>query len=171
MMSIGRTGDSHLPVSLLSVRAMNSNRGGGAARGMLAVVVAGLLLWVSAAHATTIRVHYDTGLGHRITIRGSAAALSWTAGKDATWTSGNVWVASVANAAGDVDLKPLLDDVQWSTGGNYHVRAGATVDIYPFFGAPSGRLVKVTSFWSPQLGNRRTLVIYLPPSYSENPLK
>jgi predicted alpha/beta superfamily hydrolase len=51
------------------------------------------------------------------------------------------------------------------------VRAGTTVDIYPFFGAPTGRLVKVTNFWSPQLGNGRTLVIYLPPSYSENLMK
>jgi predicted alpha/beta superfamily hydrolase len=135
------------------------------------VVVACLLLWVSAAHATTIRVHYDTGLGHRIAIRGSSAPLSWTAGKDATWTSGNVWVASWPNAAGDVDVKPLLDDAQWSTGGNYHVRAGATVDIYPFFGPSSGRLVKITGVWSPQLANSRTLVIYLPPSYNENPLK
>lgn len=143
----------------------------GAARWASAVVVAGLLLWVSAAHATTLRVHYDTGLGSRIAIRGSSAPLSWTAGRDATWTSGNVWVATWPNAAGDVDVKPLLDDAQWSTGGNYHVRAGTTVDIYPFFGPSAGRLVKVTSFWSPQLGNNRTLVVYLPPSYNENPLK
>ncbi|MGH9889467.1 MAG: alpha/beta hydrolase, partial [bacterium] len=135
------------------------------------MVVAALLLWVSAAHATTLRVHYDTGLGSRISIRGSAAPLSWTAGRAATWTSGNVWVASWPNTAGDVDVKPLLDDAQWSTGGNYHVRAGTTVDIYPFFGASSGRLVKITGFWSPQLGNNRTLVVYLPPSYNENPLK
>jgi predicted alpha/beta superfamily hydrolase len=51
------------------------------------------------------------------------------------------------------------------------VRAGTTVDVYPFFGPSSGRLVKVTGFYSPQLGNSRTLVIYLPPSYNENPLK
>jgi predicted alpha/beta superfamily hydrolase len=29
----------------------------------------------------------------------------------------------------------------------------------------------VTSFWSPQLASSRTLVLYLPPSYQENPLK
>ncbi|HSR98210.1 MAG TPA: alpha/beta hydrolase-fold protein [Kofleriaceae bacterium] len=154
-----------LASDLLSVRAMK-NRGG-----LSAVVIAGLLLWVSSASATTLRVHYDTGLGSRITIRGSSAPLSWTKGTDATWTSGNVWVATWPNAAGDANVKPLLDDAQWSTGGNYHVRAGTTVDIYPFFGPSSGRLVKVTRFSSPQLGNSRTLVIYLPPSYDENPLK
>jgi predicted alpha/beta superfamily hydrolase len=134
-------------------------------------IVALFLLWASAAHATTIRVHYDSGFGNRIAIRGSAAPLSWTSGKDASWTTGNVWVASWPDAAGDVDVKPLINDTRWSTGGNYRVRAGTTVDIYPFFGPSAGRLVKVTNFWSPQLSNGRTLVIYLPPSYSENPLK
>lgn len=120
---------------------------------------------------TTVRVHYDAGPGHRIAIRGSAAPLSWSAGRGATWTSGNVWVASWSSAAGDVDLKPVLDDQAWSIGANYHVRAGATVELYPFFHAAAGRLTPVTSFASPQLGNRRTLRIYLPPSYAENPLK
>ncbi|HEY0479537.1 MAG TPA: alpha/beta hydrolase-fold protein [Kofleriaceae bacterium] len=125
----------------------------------------------SAAGTTTLRVHYDTGLGHRIAIRGSAAPLSWTAGKDATWSTGNVWVASWSAAAGDVDVKPLIDDARWSTGANYRVRAGATVDVYPFFGPAVGSRIQATGFWSPELGNSRTLVIYLPPSYRENALK
>lgn len=139
--------------------------------GLSGALVALFLLWAGAAHATTIRVHYDTGFGNRIAIRGSAAPLSWTAGKNASWTSGNVWVYSWPDAAGDLEVKPLINDTQWSTGGNYRVRAGATLDVYPFFGPSSGSLVRVTNFWSPQLGNGRTLVIYLPPSYSENPLK
>jgi predicted alpha/beta superfamily hydrolase len=51
------------------------------------------------------------------------------------------------------------------------VKAGATVDLYPFFQAQGGSLVKVNNFSSPQLGNSRTLRIYLPPSYGQNPLK
>ncbi|HEX7839830.1 MAG TPA: alpha/beta hydrolase-fold protein [Kofleriaceae bacterium] len=125
---------------------------------------------LSAATVTTIRVHYDTGFGNRITIRGSVAPLSWSAGKDATWTSGNVWVYSWSSA-GDADVKPLVNDAQWSTGANYHVRAGATTDIYPFFGASHGSLVQVPGFASPQLGGSRTLRIYLPPSYHENSAK
>lgn len=125
----------------------------------------------SAAPTTTVRVHYDTGLGHRIAIRGSAAPLSWTTGRAATWTAGNVWAASWAAAAGDVEVKPLLDDAQWSTGGNYRVRAGATVELYPFFGPSAGTRVRVGGVASPQLGNTRGLVIYLPPSYRENPAK
>ena len=124
----------------------------------------------SAAATTTVRVHYDAGFGHRIAIRGSAAPLSWSAGHDAIWTSGNVWVHAW-RTAGDVELKPLIDDAQWSTGGNYRVRAGTTVDLYPFFGRSAGSVVELADFASPELGNHRSLVIYLPPSYGENAAK
>src|SRR5689334_12747800 len=112
------------------------------------------------ARAATIRVHYDTGFGNRIAIRGSAAPLSWSAGQAATWTTGNIWVASWPDTSGDVEVKPLFNDQQWSVGANYKVRAGTTVDVYPYFGTQSGSMTKVQNFWSPQLGNSRTLVIY-----------
>src|SRR5262249_11994410 len=82
--------------------------------------------WTAGA-TTPVRVHYAPGFGNRIAIRGSAAPLSWNTGRPATWTSGNVWVTSWS-AAGDVEVKPLINDAQWSTGGNYRVRAGTTVD-------------------------------------------
>jgi predicted alpha/beta superfamily hydrolase len=125
----------------------------------------------STSEATTIRVHYDVGYGNRITIRGDKAPLSWTAGTNATWTSGNVWTLNVPDSMGDVTFKPLKNDTDWSTGGNYRAKAGTTVNVYPFFGQSKGSLTKVHNFYSPQLNNSRTLVIYLPPSYYENPLK
>jgi len=137
----------------------------------MVALIALVTLWAGVAAATTLRVHYDTGFGNRIAIRGSAAPLSWTAGKDATWTTGNVWTYAWADSAGDLDVKPLINDTRWSTGGNYRVRAGTTTDVYPFFGPSVGSVIKLQGFWSPQLGNSRTLVIYLPPSYNENPLK
>jgi predicted alpha/beta superfamily hydrolase len=136
-----------------------------------AAAIAAVLLWACTGSATTIRVHYDTGFGNRIAIRGSAGPLSWSTGKDATWTAGNVWVTTWPSSAGDVEVKPLINDTRWSTGGNYRVRAGTTVDVYPFFGPATGTLQRISSIASPQLGNQRSLVLYLPPSYSENPLK
>ncbi len=136
-----------------------------------AAVFAGVMLLAAAASAATIRVHYDTGFGNRIAIRGSKSPLSWTVGRNATWTTGNVWVASWPDSAGDVEVKPLINDSVWSRGANYKVRAGTTVDVYPYFGTQSGTKVTVPNFWSPQLGNSRSLVVYLPPSYHENPLK
>src|SRR5678815_6177808 len=113
---IGRASDSHRPVILLSVRAMNPMRGG-----LSGAIVALFLLWAPAVHATTLRVHYDVGFGNRNTIRGSAAPLSWSTGRDASWTTGNIWAASWPSAAGDVDVKPLINDARWSTGANYHL--------------------------------------------------
>jgi predicted alpha/beta superfamily hydrolase len=139
--------------------------------GVLGALVALAVLWSAGSEATTVRVHYDTGLGNRITIRGSAGSLSWSTGRDATWTAGNVWVYSWSDAAGDIELKPLINDTRWSTGANYRVRAGATIDIYPFFGPATGTLHRVAGLASPQLGNQRPLILYLPPSYRENPLK
>lgn len=139
------------------------------ASGPLAALV--LFLMSTLAHATTVRVHYDVGYGNRITLRGSKAPLSWNTGTAATWTAGNVWTLSWSNTVGDVELKPLVNDSAWSTGANYRIPAGATVDLYPFFGAASGRMQYVSNVYSPQLGNSRTLAVYLPPSYAENPLK
>ena len=137
--------------------------------GLLAAVW--LLAMGTAAEATTVRVHYDVGYGNRITIRGSKTPLSWTTGTNATWTTGNVWTLSWADSVGDVEIKPLLNDATWSTGANYRIKAGSTVNIYPYFGTASGTLQYVNNFYSPQLGNYRTLTIYLPPSYAANPLK
>ena len=135
-------------------------------------VLAFLLVLVSAAaEATTVRVFHDVGWGNRITLRGNKAPFSWTTGVNATWNTGNVWTYSWSDSMGDVELKPLINDATWSVGANYVVRAGTTVDIYPFFQSRTGTLVKVNNFSSPQLGDTRTLRIFLPPSYSLNPLK
>lgn len=136
-----------------------------------AILLGFFILFGAQAYATTIRVHYDTGFGNSISVRGSAAPLSWTKGVAATWTSGNIWVASWPNTAGDVEVKPLINDLTWSTGANYRVKSGATLDIYPFFGAAVGSRIQVNSFYSPQLGNSRSLRIYLPPSYYLNTQK
>jgi predicted alpha/beta superfamily hydrolase len=123
------------------------------------------------AERSVIRIHYDAGFGRRITLRGSKPPLSWDTGLEATWTPGNVWTYVWPKASGVLEFKPLLDDTAWSVGGNYRFRAGSSVDVYPFFGPPVGTLEKVHEFYSPQLDNRRTLVISLPPSYAENSLK
>jgi predicted alpha/beta superfamily hydrolase len=68
-------------------------------------------------------------------------------------------------------MKPTLGEDKVSIGGAYKLAPGATVDIYPFFGAPFGKVTIVKDVASPQLKNSRSLRIYLPPSYAENPAK
>lgn len=134
-------------------------------------LILSILLVISSfvvVQATTLRVHYDVGYGNSITIRGSKAPFSWSTGVNAAWSANNVWTYSWANSVGDVELKPMINDLSWSIGANYKVRAGATVDIYPFFKNTKGTFSKITNFYSPQFGNSRTLLVYLPPSYKEN---
>jgi predicted alpha/beta superfamily hydrolase len=126
-----------------------------------------------AAGATTVRVHYDAG-GGKLSIVGDKGPMSWSksaaANPDRNPGPGQVWTYSWPDALGDVAMKPALGE-KVSTGGVYRLAAGSTVDIYPFFGAPNGRVTVNPGVASPQLGNSRSLRIYLPPSYQENAAK
>jgi alpha-amylase len=84
---------------------------------------------------TTIRVHYDTGYGNRIAIRGDTSPLNWSAGANATWTTGNIWVwtTTAIPRGASFQYKPLINDSRWSTGGNFSGTAGNTYDIMPGF--------------------------------------
>ncbi|MFN7134895.1 MAG: alpha/beta hydrolase, partial [Myxococcales bacterium] len=112
-------------------------------------------------------VHYDVGFGRRITLRGSAAPLSWTAGYETTWTEGNQWVATL-DVAEPVELKPLIDDTKWAEGPNWKVAPGQTVDVWPYFNHTAGAVTKWIDWSNPSLGNTRPVWVYTPPSYSEN---
>jgi len=120
---------------------------------------------------TLIRIHYAAGPSTRITVRGSKAPVDWNAGIPAMKTEDHVWTYTWPRSRGTLEFKPLLDDSAWSIGANYRVQAGATVDVFPSFTPAGSTLHKVHDFHSPQLGNSRTLIISLPPSYAENPHK
>lgn len=131
-----------------------------------------LLAHAGAAHAAEIHVHYDTGFGNAISIRGDGAGLSWSSGQAATWTPGNVWVYSTPPGAGGFSFKPLLNDAAWSVGANYVVPSGTSVvHVYPFFGPARGTLQTIQGFPSQHLQNSRDVFVYLPPSYFENQAK
>ncbi|WP_091641922.1 alpha/beta hydrolase-fold protein [Micromonospora pallida] len=127
----------------------------------------------AAVQPVKIHVHYDTGWGNSLTIRGSAAPLSWTTGTAMTWTSGNVWVWEAPSTLQSFEFKLLINDTKWSTGSNYKVTTTSprSIHVYPFFGAAQGRMASIANFFSPQLNNYRNIILYLPPSYSENAAK
>jgi predicted alpha/beta superfamily hydrolase len=137
----------------------------------LALLGAGLVL-AGAAQATTVRVHYAAGK-EGIRIRADKGAAGWSQGVPATPDAGplNVWSFTWPDALGDIAMKPALGADKVSIGGVYKLAAGSTVDIYPFFGAPFGKIVEFKYFASPELNNKRSLHIYLPPSYGENTAK
>ena len=135
----------------------------------IAALTAASVLLTANAGATTVRVHYDAGKGS-VAIVGDKGPMSWSKGAAAKAGAGNVWTYSWPDELGDVTMKPALGD-KVSTGGVYKLAAGSTVDIYPFFGAPFGKVSIVPGVESPQLKNSRSLRIYLPPSYQENAAK
>ncbi len=133
----------------------------------LAVFLAAL---ACSASATTVRIHYDATQG-AISVRGDKGPMSWSTGAAATLGADQVWTYTWPDALGDIQMKPALAGDKVSIGGVFKLPAGASVDIYPFFGAPFGKLTIVPAFASPQLGNSRKLRIYLPASYDENKAK
>jgi predicted alpha/beta superfamily hydrolase len=122
------------------------------------------------AGATTVRIHYDAGK-NGITVRADKGPMSWDKGAAATLGADKAWTYTWPDSLGDVVMKPVLGADKISTGGAYKLAAGASVDIYPFFGAPFGKLTIIPAFASPQLNNNRKLRIYLPASYDENTAK
>ncbi len=116
---------------------------------------------------TTLRIHYPAGT-HAVTVRGSAAGLSWTTGA-ATSAAGDVFTYMLSALTTPIEWKPLLDDATWARGPNYHAAPGATVDVWPHFNTITGQVVTlIPSFQSTVLGNTRAIYAYLPASYAEN---
>lgn len=130
-----------------------------------------LLTCSMTAYSADIYVHYDTGWGNNITLRGDGGGLNWTNGVTATWTNGNAWHVSTPTSGGGFSFKPLLNDQSWSIGANYSVpSASSEVHVWPFFSQNGSSLIQFT-FSSQLLGNSRTVRVLLPPSYNENTLK
>ena len=136
---------------------------------MKRLALAALALAALSAQATTVRVHYDAGKGS-MALRGDKGPMSWSKGAKAA-REGDVWTYTWPDALGDVSFKPALNDDKLSVGGTYKLAGGGTTDVYPFFGAPFGKVVILPPLESPQLQNKRALRIYLPPSYAENSAK
>jgi predicted alpha/beta superfamily hydrolase len=137
---------------------------------LIPICLALVSLAASAANAATVRIHYDAGK-ETIGILGDKGATSWSKGVPATRTADGIWTYTWPDSLGEIAMKPTLGTDKISIGGVYRIAPGATLDIYPFFGAPFGKVSMVPAFASPQLGNSRQLRIYLPPSYEENKAK
>jgi predicted alpha/beta superfamily hydrolase len=117
------------------------------------------LAGLPAAHVV---VHYPTGFGHRISLRGDGAGLGWDVGHDATWTLGDRWTLDLRPAK-TIELKPLFDDATWARGANWTLAPGQTLDVWPTFFHDGGRLEDRAD-----LATAHDVVVYLPASYDEN---
>jgi hypothetical protein len=68
-------------------------------------------------------------------LRGADYPLSWSSGKPMLNVASDIWVYEVERyAEGEsFEFKPLINDQQWSSGQNFTVVGGETIDIYPHF--------------------------------------
>lgn len=84
---------------------------------------------------TKIRVHFDTGLGNNLTVRGSDYPLSWTNSRAMRNVAADVWEFEIERfePGQRFEFKPLLNDTIWSTGENFVAFGGQTTDVYPHF--------------------------------------
>lgn len=122
------------------------------------------------AARTTVRVHYASTIGGTapLTLRGSAASLSWDKGAALASPAAELYEWTTDDVSVDLEVKPLLGDL-WSRGPNYHVKAGTTVDVYPHFTVTHGTVEKHwPAFVSTKLPSTRGVWVYLPPTYVEN---
>ena len=84
---------------------------------------------------TTIRVHYDTGYGNKMYLRGDSYPLTWGEGREMLNASSDVWTYETERIPEncEFEFKAMFNDQKWSTGMNYKGYGGKTVDIYPSF--------------------------------------
>jgi hypothetical protein len=83
--------------------------------------------------ATFISAHIDIGFGNHLTIRGSGPGLSWDAGLPMECAGPNLWTITLIKATKPVTFKVLVNDLSWSTGGDFVVAPGKSITIYPAF--------------------------------------
>ncbi len=121
------------------------------------------------SNVTTVVVHYPVAGGSTMTLRGSASSLNWTTGATLTAAGTNAWQWSSTALTTDLEVKPLLNDSDWSKGPNYVIAPGKTTHLYPHFKTTKGAVTtRWPSFASKTLNNARPVYVYLPPTYSEN---
>jgi hypothetical protein len=89
----------------------------------------------TASVLTPIRVHYNVGVGNRITARGDTDPFRWDCGLDAQNAAADVWELQLERvpAGQTFQFKPLINDTTYSAGDNYVGTGGQTLDIYPAF--------------------------------------
>lgn len=118
----------------------------------------------SAGSRTEVVIHYNTGFGRRITLRGDVPPLDWHRAFEATHNDQQSWTFQWDMDEEAAAFKPMFDDQHWSVGSDYHIRRGETRHIYPFFKENMGRLEEHHHFDT-------SIIVYLPPGYDENPLR
>ena len=121
------------------------------------------------ASALRVTVRYPA-TENSLFLRGSGCGLSWDAGLPLTRSAATAWELDLPGCRFPIEVKALLNDSQWMRGANAVV-SGESATVYPWFHETQGTFKTMPDVWSPQLNISRDVIVYLPPSYTENTLK
>jgi len=128
----------------------------------------------------SVSVRYpDSNLGPNdaLFLRGDGAGLSWSAGFPLKHTDRDLWELQLQVDEGtvgrNISAKVLINDETWQLGRNTAgvVSTTTVFSIFPWFFTPNGRYEVAGSLHSDYFDNNRDVVVYVPPSYDENPYK
>jgi hypothetical protein len=85
------------------------------------------------AVVTAISAQVDVGFGNLLYIRGVGPGLSWEKGVAMTCVADDLWSVSLADAAGPVICKFLINDLIWCAGDDFVITPGTKMVISPVF--------------------------------------
>jgi hypothetical protein len=85
------------------------------------------------AVVTTISAQVNVGFGNMLYIRGVGPGLSWEKGLAMTCMADELWATSLADAAGPVVCKFLINDLIWCAGDDFVVTPGTKAVLTPIF--------------------------------------
>jgi hypothetical protein len=82
---------------------------------------------------TVITAKINVGFGNTLFLRGEGPDLSWDVGAPMNCAGDDEWTFAIAGAKAPVAAKFLVNDITWSTGEDFVVEAGASVELEPSF--------------------------------------
>ena len=83
---------------------------------------------------TRIVIHYDTGFGNGLTIRGDTSPLRWDFGQRCENKNADTWVFETERPKdGELRFKVLLNDAVWERGEDHRAAVGRETHIFPSF--------------------------------------
>eukprot|EP01028_Stygiella_incarcerata_P012995 TRINITY_DN81026_c0_g1_i1.p1 TRINITY_DN81026_c0_g1~~TRINITY_DN81026_c0_g1_i1.p1 ORF type:complete len:373 (-),score=87.38 TRINITY_DN81026_c0_g1_i1:197-1315(-) len=130
------------------------------------------------AFNVSVIVRYPADKSDILSLRGGLAPLSWDKGLPFSRDDDSTFFLSFSvddsEEGYDVQVKVMLNDEYWQTGVNDVITLsseGNPITLFPFFGDQDGDFKVLRNVYSPELKNERDVIIYLPPSFQENPYK
>lgn len=101
------------------------------------LLVAGKVTVYTPSHVskkTRIIIHYNTGFGNSLFIRGDTFPLRWDSGHRCENVDAETWLFEMERPQnGEVQFKVLLNDTVWEKGENHYIAATSELHLQPLF--------------------------------------